>query len=311
MIGYIIQRLLSILLTFGVVSILLFMMMHAMPGGPFDATEMPLSGAAKATIMAQYGLDQPLYVQYFKYMQGVFQLDFGIPYQSPGETVLELLGRAWVPSLILGGAGVLIGAPIGIGLGLLAALNRNTWVDYLASSIATLGLTIPVFVTSMALILVFSVWLNWLPASGWGEPRKWILPIVAYATIPMATYARYTRSAILDTLNKPFVMVLRAKGLSERKVIFKHVLRNSAIPMVTVFLPMFIGTATGSIFVEAMFRVPGLGAYFVSSIVTKDYPLEMALILMITVMFCFAYFLADIAYVILNPRIRLKEGTSK
>jgi len=311
MIGYIIQRLLSILLTFGVVSILLFMMMHAMPGGPFDATEMPLSGAAKATIMAQYGLDQPLYVQYFKYMQGVFQLDFGIPYQSPGETVLELLGRAWVPSLILGGAGVLIGAPIGIGLGLLAALNRNTWVDYLASSIATLGLTIPVFVTSMALILVFSVWLNWLPASGWGEPRKWILPIVAYATIPMATYARYTRSAILDTLNKPFVMVLRAKGLSERKVIFKHVLRNSAIPMVTVFLPMFIGTATGSIFVEAMFRVPGLGAYFVSSIVTKDYPLEMALILMITVMFCFAYFLADIAYAILNPRIRLKEGTSK
>ena len=311
MIGYIIQRLLSILLTFGVVSILLFMMMHAMPGGPFDATEMPLSGAAKATIMAQYGLDQPLYVQYFKYMQGVFQLDFGIPYQSPGETVLELLGRAWVPSLILGGAGVLIGAPIGIGLGLLAALNRNTWVDYLASSIATLGLTIPVFVTSMALILVFSVWLNWLPASGWGEPRKWILPIVAYATIPMATYARYTRSAILDTLNKPFVMVLRAKGLSERKVISKHVLRNSAIPMVTVFLPMFIGTATGSIFVEAMFRIPGLGAYFVSSIVTKDYPLEMALILMITVMFCFAYFLADIAYVILNPRIRLKEGTSK
>jgi ABC-type dipeptide/oligopeptide/nickel transport system permease component len=286
MIGYIIQRLLSILLTFGVVSILLFMMMHAMPGGPFDATEMPLSGAAKATIMAQYGLDQPLYVQYFKYMQGVFQLDFGIPYQSPGETVLELLGRAWVPSLILGGAGVLIGAPIGIGLGLLAALNRNTWVDYLASSIATLGLTIPVFVTSMALILVFSVWLNWLPASGWGEPRKWILPIVAYATIPMATYARYTRSAILDTLNKPFVMVLRAKGLSERKVIFKHVLRNSAIPMVTVFLPMFIGTATGSIFVEAMFRIPGLGAYFVSSIVTKDYPLEMALILMITVLFC-------------------------
>ena len=311
MIGYIIRRLLSILLTFVVVSILLFMMMHAMPGGPFDATEMPLSGAAKATVMAQYGLDQPLYVQYFKYMQGVFQLDFGIPYQSPGETVLELLGRAWVPSLILGGAGVLIGAPIGIGLGLLAALNRNTWVDYLASSIATLGLTIPVFVTSMALILVFSVWLNWLPASGWGEPRKWILPIVAYATIPMATYARYTRSAILDTLNKPFVMVLRAKGLSERKVIFKHVLRNSAIPMVTVFLPMFIGTATGSIFVEAMFRVPGLGAYFVSSIVTKDYPLEMALILMITVLFCFAYFFADIAYAILNPRIRLKEGTSK
>ncbi|MDE0782956.1 MAG: ABC transporter permease [Planktomarina sp.] len=305
MFGYVIRRLLSICLTFFIVSMLLFVMMHAIPGGPFDATDMPLNEAAKAKILEKYGLDQPLYVQYLKYMWGVLHFDFGIPYQSPGETVLELLGRAWIPSLVLGGAGVLIGAPLGIALGLMAALRRNSWIDYLTSAIATIGFTIPVFVTSMLLILVFAVWLNWLPASGWGEPRKWILPIAAYSAIPMATYARYTRSAMLDTLNKPFVNVLRAKGLPEHKVIFQHVLRNSAIPMVTVFLPMFIGTATGSIFVEAMFRVPGLGAYFVSSIVTRDYPLEMALILMITVMFCFAYFLADVAYALLNPRIRL------
>jgi ABC-type dipeptide/oligopeptide/nickel transport system permease component len=311
MIGYVVRRLLSICVTFFVVSVLLFVMMHAIPGGPFDAVEMPLDPAIVAKIMAQYGLEQPLYVQYLKYMWGVLHFDFGIPYQSPGETVLELLGRAWVPSLVLGGLGVLIGAPLGIALGLVAALRRNSWVDYLASAISTLGLTIPVFVTSMLLILVFAVWLNWLPASGWGEPKKWILPIIAYAAIPLATYARYTRSAMLDTLNKPFVTVLRAKGLSERKIIFQHVLRNSAIPMVTVFLPMFIGTATGSIFVEAMFRVPGLGAYFVSSIETRDYPLEMALVLMITVMFCLAYFLADIAYALLNPRIRLGGRPSK
>ncbi len=259
MIGYIVRRLLSITVTFIVVSILVFVMMHSIPGGPFDATEMPVSEAVRAKIMAQYGLDQPLYMQYLKYMWGVLHFDFGVPFQSPGETVIELLSRAWVPSLVLGGAGVLIGAPLGIILGLFAALNRNSWVDYLASALATLGLTIPVFVTSMLLILVFAVWLGWLPASGWGSPKSWILPIIAYAAIPLATYARYTRSAMLDTLNKPFVTVLRAKGLSERDVIFKHVLRNSAIPMVTVFLPMFIGTATGSIFVEAMFRVPGLG----------------------------------------------------
>ena len=311
MIGYVLRRLMSICVTFFVVSVLLFVMMHAIPGGPFDAVEMPLDDAVKAKIMARYGLDQPLYVQYLKYMWGVLHFDFGIPYQSPGETVLELLGRAWIPSLVLGGAGVLIGAPLGIALGLVAALHRNSWVDYVASVISTLGLTVPVFVTSMLLILVFAVWLNWLPASGWGEPKKWILPIVAYAAIPMATYARYTRSAMLDTLNKPFVTVLRAKGLPERKIIFQHVLRNSAIPMVTVFLPMFIGTATGSIFVEAMFRVPGLGAYFVSSIETRDYPLEMAPVLMITVMFCLAYFLADIAYALLNPRIRLGGRSSK
>ena len=254
--------------------------------------------------MAQYGLDQPLYVQYLRYMWGVLQLDFGVPFQSPGETVLELLGRAWVPSLVLGGLGVLIGAPLGMLLGIAAALRRNSWLDYLASVVATLGLTVPVFVTSMLLILVFAVWFDWLPASGWGSPTHWILPIAAYATIPMATYARYTRSAMLDTLNKPFVMVLRAKGLSENKIIFQHVLRNSAIPMVTVFLPMFIGTATGSIFVEAMFRVPGLGAYFVTSIRTRDYPLEMALMLMITVMFCLAYLISDIVYAWLNPRLR-------
>ena len=305
---YIAGRLLSVMLTFFVMSLIIFLMMHAVPGGPFDGNDMPVSEAVKAKLNASLGLDKPLYVQYLKYMWGVLHFDFGVPFQSPGETVLELLARAWPPSLILGGAGVLIGAPLGILLGMAAALHRNTWIDYLASAVATLGLTIPVFVTSMMLILVFAVGLGWLPASGWGKPNSWILPIIAYATIPLATYARYTRSAMLDVLNKPFVTVLRAKGLSERKVIFQHVLRNAALPMVTVFLPMFIGTATGSIFVEAMFRIPGLGAYFVSSIELRDYSLEMALILMITMMFCLSYILSDIAYALLNPRIRVGGG---
>jgi ABC-type dipeptide/oligopeptide/nickel transport system permease component len=307
MTGYILRRLLSVAVTFFVVSVLIFVMMHSIPGGPFDAGDMPVPDDVRQKMMAQYGLDRPLYEQYLRYMAGVLRFDFGVPFQSPGETVLELLGRAWVPSLVLGGLGVLIGVPLGILLGMSAALKRNSWVDYLASAVATLGLTVPVFVTSMLLILVFSVWLGWLPSSGWGEPRRWILPILAYATIPMATYARYTRSAVLDTLNKPFVTVLRAKGLPENQIVFKHVLRNSAIPLVTVFLPMFIGTATGSIFVEAMFRVPGLGSFFVSSIRTRDYPLEMALMLMLTVMFCLAYLISDILYAWLNPRIRHGE----
>ncbi|MCC5972727.1 MAG: ABC transporter permease [Rubellimicrobium sp.] len=301
---FILQRLLSVATTFFIVSVIIFLMMHSIPGGPFDGGEMPLPPAVRERIMAQYGLDQPLYVQYFKYMGGVLQGDFGVPFQAPGQTVVSLLSQAWIPSLVLGGLGVLIGAPLGILLGIAAALNRNTWIDYLASAVATLGLTIPVFVTSMILILVFAVWLNWLPSSGWPEPHKWILPITAYATIPLATYARYTRSAMLDTLNKPFVTVLRAKGLSEGRIVYTHVLRNSSIPMVTVFLPMFIGTATGSIFVESMFRVPGLGLFFVSSIRTRDYPTEMALMLMLTLMFCVAYIISDILYAMLNPRIR-------
>lgn len=305
MFAHILRRILSVAFTFIVVSIIIFLMMHSVPGGPFDANDMPVSEAVRAKMMAQWGLDQPLHIQYLNYMWGVLHLDFGVPFQSPGETVVELISRAWIPSLVLGGSGVLIGAPLGILLGMAAALNRNSWIDYLASTLATLGLTIPVFVTSMLLILIFAVWLNWLPASGWPQPNRWILPIACYAAIPLATYARYTRSAVLDTLNHPFVTVLRAKGLSERRIIFQHVMRNSAIPLVTVFLPMFIGTATGSIFVEAMFRVPGLGAYFVSSIEVRDYTLQMALMLLITFMYCLAYLLSDIAYALLNPRIRV------
>ncbi|MEM7445113.1 MAG: ABC transporter permease [Pseudomonadota bacterium] len=308
MIAFILRRLISVTVTFVIVSMIIFLMMHSIPGGPFDAGEMPLPEEVRQRMMAQYGLDQPLYIQYLNFMRGVLVLDFGVPFQSPGETVLELIGRAWVPSLLLGGLGVLIGAPLGMLLGMAAALKRNSWIDYLASALATLGLTVPVFVSSMLLILVFAVWLDWLPSSGWGEPTRWILPILAYATIPLATYARYMRSAMLDTLNRPFVTVLRAKGLSERKIIFQHVLRNSAIPLVTVFLPMFIGTATGSIFVEAMFRIPGLGSFFVSSIRTRDYPLEMALMLILTLMFAVAYLLSDILYAWLNPRIRHGGG---
>ncbi len=304
MLRYTVGRLLSILLTFFLVSVIVFLMMHSVPGGPFDGNDMPVSDAVKAKLNASLGLDKPLYEQYLRYMWGVLHFDFGVPFQSPGETVTQLLARAWPPSLILGGSGVLIGAPLGILLGMAAALRRNTWFDYLVSAVSTLGLTIPVFVISMMLIMVFSVWLGWLPSAGWDKPNSWILPITAYAAIPMATYARYTRSAMLDVMNKPFVTVLRAKGLSERRIIFQHVLRNAALPLVTVFLPMFIGTATGSIFVEAMFRVPGLGAYFVSSIELRDYPLEMSLILMITMMFCVAYLISDIVYALLNPRIR-------
>ena len=310
MAGFILRRTLSMLVTFIVVSIIIFLMMHSITGGPFDGYQMPLPDNIRAQLMAQLGLDQPLYVQYLRYMWGALHFDFGVPFQSPGETVISLLAKAWVPSLVLGGLGMLVGAPLGILLGIAAALRRNTWIDYLASALATLGLTIPVFVISMILILVFAVWLGWLPANGWGEPKRWILPILAYAAVPIATYARYARAAMLDTLNKPFVTVLRAKGLSERRIIFQHVLRNSAIPMVTIFLPMFVGIATGSIFVEAMFRVPGMGAYFVSSIDKRDYPLEMALMLLITMLFCISYLVSDVLYALLNPRIRI-DGSAR
>ena len=222
--------------------------------------------------------------------------------------MLSLLADAWPPSLILGGLGVLIGAPLGILLGMAAALRRNTWIDYLASAVATLGLTIPVFVISMLLILVFAVWLNWLPASGWGKPERWILPIIAYAAIPLATYARYTRSAMLDTLNRPFVTALARQG-AERT---PHHLPARAAQL---------GDPDGHGVPADVHRhrhrldlrrgdVPRARASAPTSsprIENRDYPLEMALMLMVTLMFCVAYLLSDIAYAWLNPRIRVGE----
>lgn len=277
-----------------------------MPGGPFDTDKMPLSEAQRSKIYKQYGLEGPLYRQYLRYMAGVLRFDFGIPYQSPGETVIELLARAWPPSLVLGGLGMVFGTPIGVLLGIAAALRRNSIIDYTTSFISTLGITVPIYVISLLLMLIFGVWLNWLPTQGWGNPRAWILPITAYAVVPIAEFARFTRSSMLDTLNKPFVTVLRAKGLSERVIVFRHALKNASIPMVTIFFPMFIGIVTGSIFVEKMFRVPGLGNYFVTSIERRDYPMEMALILILTLLFGVAYIVTDIVYTWLNPTIRVR-----
>ncbi len=304
MLLYVVRRLASLVLTLLVVSVLVFSLMRAMPGGPFDEDKMPLSPAARAKLKEQYGLDGPLHMQYLRYMWGVVRLDFGIPYQSPGETVTDVLARAWPPSLVLGGLGVLLGTPIGILLGAAAALRRNSWVDYGASLVSTLGITVPIYVVALMLMLVFCVWLDWLPTKGWGSPEAWILPVTAYAIGSIAAFARFTRSSMLDVLERPFVTVLRAKGLPEHQVVFRHVLKNAAIPVATIFFPTLILTATGSIFVEKMFRVPGLGYYFVSSIDKRDYPMEMALVLLLTLLVGIAYILTDIAYALLNPRVR-------
>lgn len=306
MLLYIVRRVGSLIVSFFLVSVLIFSLMRAMPGGPFDTDKMPLSEAQRSKIYKQYGLEGPLYRQYLRYMAGVLRFDFGIPYQSPGETVIELLARAWPPSLVLGGLGMVFGTPIGVLLGIAAALRRNSIIDYTTSFISTLGITVPIYVISLLLMLIFGVWLNWLPTQGWGSPRAWILPITAYAVVPIAEFARFTRSSMLDTLNKPFVTVLRAKGLSERVIVFRHALKNASIPMVTIFFPMFIGIVTGSIFVEKMFRVPGLGNYFVTSIERRDYPMEMALILILTLLFGVAYIVTDIVYTWLNPTIRVR-----
>lgn len=304
---FIFKRLISIGISIFIVSVIIFTMMHAIPGGPFDVRKMPLSESATQKLKAQYGLDKPLIIQYFNYMKNAFKFEFGFSFQSPGETVTELIGRTWKVSAMLGGLGLLIAFPLGITLGIISAAKRNSIIDYITTLFSVIGITVPVFVTSMVLILVFAIWLKWFPASGWGTPKHIILPALAYSALPTGTIARYTRSSILEVLNKPFITTLRAKGLSKRKIIFKHALKNASIPLLTIALPMFTGIMTGSIFVEKLFRVPGLGKYFVSSIMNRDYPLMMTLILLVAFMLGITYLLTDILYAWVDPRMRVGD----
>lgn len=308
MLRYIIFRLIGLVGVLFVASVITFSLMHAVPGGPFDEEKMPLSAEAKANILRKYGLDKPLHEQYARYMWNALHFDFGIPFQSPGETVTGLIKRTWPISAQLGGMGLLIAFSFGLLLGILSAVKQNTWVDYLTTMLSTLGITVPSFAISILFIVVFATIYRILPTGGWGGPQTWIMPVIVYALGPMAVVARYTRSSVLETLRADYVRTARAKGLKERSILFIHVLKNSLIPLLTVVGPMLPGVLTGSLFVEGIFRIPGLGQFFVTSIFERDYPMIMALMLLVAVLIGITYLITDILYVLVDPRVRYERG---
>jgi ABC-type dipeptide/oligopeptide/nickel transport system permease component len=305
---YIVHRLAG--LAFGIIaaSVVTFLLMHSVPGGPFDEEKMPLPPEAKANILRKYGLDRPLWEQYLRYMWNALHFDFGVPFQSPTETVVGLIARVWPPTVQVGLVTITVAYVFGLIFGVLAALHQNTWLDYTITFFATSGITVPSFVVATWLVLIFSVRLRWLPTGGWGEPKHYIMPVVAYSLGPMALVARYTRVSVLEVLRADYVRTARAKGLAERRVVLVHVFKNALIPLITVLGPNIPNLLTGSIFVESVFRVPGLGRFFVTSMWERDYPLIMALILMIAVLWGVTYLLSDILYTIVDPRVRLGEG---
>lgn len=303
---YILGRLLGLAFVLFVVSLIAFLLMHAVPGGPFAPDEKGrLPEATRQAQLEKYGLDQPIYVQYVKYMWNALQLDFGVPFQSPTETVTELIARAWPVTIRIGIPTIIISYGLGTLLGFIAAVRQNSWVDYSVSFASTLGLVVPNFVVALWLILFFSVYLGWLEPGGWGKPQHYIMPVIAYSLTPMALVARYTRSSILEVMRSDHVRTARAKGLSERNVLFWHVGRNAMIPFVTILLPEIPNILTGSIFIEAAFRIPGLGRFFVTSTQARDYPMILALVLLIAVLWGITYIVTDILYTLLDPRIRL------
>jgi ABC-type dipeptide/oligopeptide/nickel transport system permease component len=303
--GYILARLLSLIFVLFVVSLIAFFLMHAVPGGPFDLGERRLPEATRQAQLEKYGLDQPLLVQYGKYMWHALHGDFGVPFQRPTETVAGLIADRWPVTIKIGIPTIIIGYGLGTILGVIAAIRQNSWVDYLVTSVGTLGLTVPSWVIGTWLILILSVRFGWLPTGGWGEPKHYIMPVLAYSLAPMALVARYTRVSIIETMRADYVRTARAKGLSENRVMISHVARNAAIPWVTVLLPEIPNILTGSIFIESVFRIPGLGSYFVSSTLSRDYPLILALTLLIATLWGITYLITDLLYTILDPRIRL------
>ncbi|MEZ4868709.1 MAG: ABC transporter permease [Caldilineaceae bacterium] len=317
---YILGRLAALIFVLFAVSVINFTIMHAVPGGPFDEEKQPLTGAAKENIMRKYGLDKPAWQQYLNYMKNAAHLDFGISFQQPTMTVIELIASRWPLTMQVGIMTLLIVFGLGVPLGITAAYYQNSWIDNALTMFSMLGITLPNFVLANFLLLGIAVYLQWLPMRGWGDSTcliklqqwetglfcsDWIMPVIAYALGPMAVIARFTRASVVDSIRSDFVRTARAKGLGERFVMTRHVFRNALIPVITIGGPMIPDLMTGSIFIESTFSINGLGRYFVTSAFNRDYPMLMAIAFLIAGLWGLMNLLTDVVYTWVDPRVRL------
>ena len=308
MFKYTIKRICYMIITLFAVATITFFLMRRIPGDPLASMARTLPEKTKANYYAKYGLDQPLFTQYLMYMKGLVHFDLGESILYAGRSVTGEITRTSPISGMVGGTALIIGTLIGVVLGIIAALKKNRWPDYIVMFIAILGATIPVFVLASLMQYVFAVKLGWFPASGWGKPSNMVLPVIVMGFGSVATYARYIKSSMLDTLGQDYVLTARAKGLSERAVILKHVLRNSLLPAVTIFSSSVVGVFTGAFVTEKMFSIPGIGFYYVSSINSNDYTMIMGTTVFYAALFIIMQLVVDFAYMILDPRIRVSSG---
>jgi len=302
---YVLKRIGYMIVTLFAVATITFFLMRSIPGDPLASMARTLPEQTKANFYAKYGLDQPLFTQYLMYMKGLVQLDLGESILYPGRSVSGEIARTSPISGSVGGTALIIGTLIGVCLGIVAALKKNRWPDYIVMFIAILGATIPVFVLASLMQYIFAVKLGVTPASGWGKPEHMILPVIVMSFSSIATYARYIKSSMLDTLNQDYVLTARAKGLSEKKVIFRHVLRNSLLPAVTIFSSSVVGVFTGAFVTERMFSIPGIGYYYITSINNHDYTMVMGTTVFYAVLFIVMQFVVDFVYMVIDPRIRV------
>jgi len=289
------------------VSLITFVLMHAVPGGPFDVMGGDKAGSMPAELRAQimhlYGLDKPVWEQYVIFLKNAVRLDFGYSFYYTTRTIVEFFRDQWPYTLQLAILTLAFSSVVGLGLGIAAAIKQNTWIDYAGTLISMFCIVIPTFVFAVLLQFVFAVKLGWFPTGGWSSPRHWVLPVLANSLGPVAILQRYTRSSMVDVMHSNYVRTARAKGLNERRVMLIHVFKNALTPVVTVGGPMIAGLITGSFFVESIFRVPGIGAYWVSAIQLRDYPMIMATTLIWTALISTTYLFTDLVYALIDPRV--------
>jgi len=306
MTAYIARRVLWMIPSLFVVFTLTFLVVHATPGGPWDESEKPLSDAVKANLARQYHLDDPLPKQYVDYIVNALHGDFGPSYRSVERSVSEIVLATLPVSAQLGLLSMLFALVVGIPLGALAALKRNTWVDFTASLVTVTGISTPPFVRVSLLIVIFSLALPWLPTGGWEGlwDVRIIIPTIAIGMGPAALLARYTRASMLDVLPQDFLRTARAKGLRESSVVVGHALKNALIPVVTVAGVTLANVITGAFFVERIYGVPGIGRQFVDSVTGRDYPLLLGVVLVFAILISVVNLLVDLSYGLIDPRVR-------
>lgn len=302
---YIFKRAIMSLITAFLVATLTFFVMNMVPGGPFLA-EKAVTPQAQAAMEAKYGLDKPLFQQYTTYMTGLLKGDFGLSIKKRGRTVSQIIGTKFPVSAKVGALALVLAVCTGIPLGAIAAFNRGKFIDNLLVVLSTAGIAIPSFLSSTILIYVFTTKLNWLPSLGLKDAKSYIMPVMALALYPSFYMARLMRSSMLDVMGQDYMRTAKAKGVTTFKAIFKHALRNAILPVITYLGPLLAALMTGSFIIEKIFNIPGLGSEFVSSITSRDYPMIMGTTIFLAVFIIIMNLFVDIAYAIVDPRIKLK-----
>lgn len=310
MLKYITKRVLMSILTLMVILFVLFLMLSYMPGSPFN--DEKLTAVQKQVLYAKYGLDQPFFVRFAKYVVNMFKGDLGVSYVlNKNRAVAEMIKGPLMVSIRIGAQGFVVGSIIGLLLGIAAALNHNTWIDSLCSVVSVLGVSVPSYVFALLLAFYIGFKLQWTPIlyNANAPFSSTILPTLALSMFPIANISRFTRSEMIDVLGSDYIALVQAKGVKEKGLIFHHALRNTMIPIVTIMGPLLINLLTGSMVVEKVFAIPGIGMLMVQAIQSNDYNVVVACAFVYSALYIFMMLGVDVLYGIIDPRIRVaKEG---